>query len=87
VQELAAFALLTQATEPMLADQVLEIIVVGRGRVFVGAGGAKGAVTLHVGFACWSRRRDTQSVRGKQEGREGEVVMGSLVIEDLARKV
>lgn len=79
VQELAALALLTQATQPVLADERVEGVstillaaAVGGGDVALRAAGSQGAVTVDVGFTCGAIGRKAVEVGSLEERREGE---------------
>jgi hypothetical protein len=72
MQELAALALLAQATQPVLADQVIEVAITALGDVTVGARAAHGAVALEVRLAWRARVRDAEALCREQERAEGE---------------
>ena len=44
-------------------------------------------MALQVSFAYWTVRGDAVAISLKQEGREGECVLGCLVLEDLTREI
>jgi len=80
VQELAALPLFAQATQPMLAYQIIEIrVAVCRG-VSVGAFGPQRAVALKVCLARRAVRRDAMAIVLQQKRREGEAVFGGLML-------
>ena len=53
----------------------------------VGTGCACGTVALQVGFAYWTVGGDAVAVVGEEEGREGEVVLGRAMLQDLAAEI
>jgi len=71
----------------MLAYHITEIRLVARAWMLVWTRWAQGAVPLEVSFACWTVWRETVAVGLEEEGREGEGVLGSLMLEDLTRQV
>lgn len=80
MQELAALSLLAQATQPMLANQIVEIRVVVCGRVSVRTFGSQRAVPLEVSFACRAVGGDAITIVLQQERREGEAIFGGLML-------
>jgi hypothetical protein len=78
------FAFLAQASQPMLAHQIVEV---GRRRVLVWAVVAQGAVTLQKGFAYWAIRIKSETVSLQQEGGEREFVFWVLMFQDLSCKI
>lgn len=79
VQEFAALALLTQATQPVLADKRIERVstvlfaaAVGHGDMALRAAGSEGAVAVDVGFAYWAVGGEAVEVGPLEERCEGE---------------
>ena len=70
VQVVALFALFAETFEPVLADEVVVVVVA----VFVGAEVAEGAEALAVRLADWSIRVEAEAVFAFEEVGEGEVV-------------
>jgi hypothetical protein len=62
VQEFATLPFLTKPTKPMLAYQVVEVRIAACSGVLVWARRAQRAVTLKVGFACWTIRIKTMAI-------------------------
>ena len=84
VQVVALVALFAEALEPVLADEVVVVVVA----VPVGAEVAEGAEALAVRLADWSVRVEAEAVlafeevgEGEVVGREGLEVGGVLVVE------
>lgn len=83
VQELAALSLLTQATQPVLADErvegvpaVLLAAAVGDGDVALRAPGSEGTMAVDVGFTYWAIGGKAVEVGSLEERREGECGRG-----------
>lgn len=83
MQELAALSLLTQATQPVLADErvegvsaVLLAAAVGDGDVALRAAGSEGTVAVDVGFTYWAIGGEAVEVGSLEERREGECGRG-----------
>lgn len=79
VQELAALSLLTQATQPVLADERVEWVsavllaaAVGDGDVALRAAGSEGTVAVDVGLTYWAIGGKAVEVGSLEERREGE---------------
>ena len=87
VQELAALAFLAQATQPVLAHQVVEVAIAVLRDVPVRARVAHGAVALEVRLAYRPRVRDAEALRRSQERAERERVARVLVRDDLLRQL
>ena len=78
------FAFLAQASQPMLAHQVVEV---GRRCVLVWTVVAEGAMTLQEGFAYWAIGIESETVCLQQEGRERKFVFRVLMFKDLSCKI
>lgn len=85
MQELAVFALLAEAAQPVLADERIQSarrrLRVGRGMA-LGASGAIGAVACLEGAADGPVGREANLICLSEEGGEAEVVDGGRVVED-----
>ena len=77
VKVVALVALFAETLEPVLADEVVVVVVA----VFVGAEVAEGAEALAVRLADWSVRVEAEAVFAYEDGGEGDVVeWGGLVV-------
>lgn len=73
VQELAGITLFAQASQPVLAH---EVVVRVRELVLIWAVVAQGAVALAVSFAYWPVGGETEAVFLFEEAEEGKVCVG-----------